>query len=357
MASAARQADLQQKAASTLQSFVRGHTTREKINANLRAVADASAVVLQRAWRGFLARNELHVAHVAATLLQTTYRRWRCVKVVAPKKRESILSIQKQWRGFALRKWLRRRDCAAVCVQKCWRRFLVRRGFRWLLRSIRTIQNAFAGRRQRNIYRRMQSCATTILTWWRAQLDRRSYIRLRSAATRLQHLFRTRLRDRLRDRRRNRAASRIQHFWCRNNAAARRARHDYLRFWAALVALQTRWRYCRTRRATLAVQRAVRQRVLAPKLRLFYAALGALLEECAERRVEQPQDAGNDALRQGDATTTSKSCHRRSRILRGEQLLPERTDGRGRLGYRRARIADAPSYSREGSAGHVVTCC
>ncbi|KAM9326862.1 abnormal spindle-like microcephaly-associated protein [Gastrophryne carolinensis] len=202
-----------------------------------------SAIVLQRAFRDFLAR-QLVKRERAARILQTCYRRVRCRKQFT-QLRDSTIILQSYCRmhiarqlyrkqrtsALIIQQWYRsviamRRQRAAylnilrhvIYVQAAVRRFIVQRSFRKMQLSALAIQVA-----QQNTERRIQLftsaahhnlCAIKIQRWFRAhltlmrahthinqviyiqrwyrlRLQRRNFLRMRRSVTTLQRMVRT----------------------------------------------------------------------------------------------------------------------------------------------------------------------
>eukprot|EP00746_Dinoflagellata_sp_MGD_P142823 gnl/MRDRNA2_/MRDRNA2_75738_c0_seq1.p1 gnl/MRDRNA2_/MRDRNA2_75738_c0~~gnl/MRDRNA2_/MRDRNA2_75738_c0_seq1.p1 ORF type:complete len:2073 (+),score=350.92 gnl/MRDRNA2_/MRDRNA2_75738_c0_seq1:285-6221(+) len=360
------QAWRRQEASKTLQRIGRGFLVRSRIRRQIRTSA---CLVLQRHWRGALARRLAKCKRQNAAVLE-----WqsRCRSFVAQAKLRRqrwttcAIALQKRRRGTLGRRIAvaRRRQCAATKMQSLVRSFHIRRRIRATLKLIRWWRRLHA--------RKVQSvlCLQALVRMCKA---RRRFLFLRDhiavPARRLSlSITMARLRRQVMLCRVHRAARAIQCTWRglmgRRTAAARKLQRSSLRLWfentkqvkAAAASLQCWWRGIQGRRrasdrraAQMRLQRVVKHLWCRQKMRR------ELWQRTRQRRAKQIQSvlrgwrARRDVSR---ALLMLKSIVKIQKVVRGHQARSY-VDQRRRFMERRRKwlgTVAATSGSRPSSA-------
>ncbi|KAL7057328.1 hypothetical protein AAHC03_019051 [Spirometra sp. Aus1] len=124
----ARTAQLEHRAACTIQAYVRGFLARRELfrrrEMHRRNVA---ATLIQARFRGYCARCRflLYRQTVAAVTIQRWWRQ-RLVRIWEIRREKAAICIQRSWRAYSLPRWLYRRQQAALVIQAAWRGWKVR---------------------------------------------------------------------------------------------------------------------------------------------------------------------------------------------------------------------------------------
>ncbi|XP_051929609.1 abnormal spindle-like microcephaly-associated protein homolog [Hippocampus zosterae] len=219
----------------------------------------SSAVVLQAAFRGRLARGRIGQMHRAATIIQANFKRHK-QRLLFRKRRRAALVLQQRFRAMRERnsemKRYREVRNAAICLQAAFRGMESRKSIRQKHRAATVIQAAFRSRRQKVQFQATRLSVIVIQRCYRARVlqkkERDYFLKIRTSVICLQSFFRG-CSERRRIAKMHRAATVIQ-------ANFKRQRQQ-LRFrkqlWAARV-LQQRFRAASQRNVEVKRYREVR---------------------------------------------------------------------------------------------------
>lgn len=130
-----------------------------------------SAVVIQSAWRGWMARDCISTLHHAAIMVQKTAR----MHVVFCRMRISKLAavlLQKRIRGLLVLCQMRKLQLAAVEIQSAWRTLRCSRRHRTWRFAVLAIQSTFRVQSQRREFIQLKAAACLLQRAWNRHLDR-----------------------------------------------------------------------------------------------------------------------------------------------------------------------------------------
>jgi hypothetical protein len=154
---------LRHRHAITLQAGVRMWLSKTK----LRRLQ--SAVIIQKAWRGFVAYADYMFVIADVVNVQSVARRWLAIRrrrvMQAQQRQNAAVTIQRYWRRFVaeteylIMKYEHR---AATLIQAQWRRFWHFSNFIISLDSVMTIQSTFRGYRAKQHYGSILSGVITV---------------------------------------------------------------------------------------------------------------------------------------------------------------------------------------------------
>lgn len=275
-------------------SYLKGKNQRKKY-----LTVKNSILVIQAAYRGMKARQELKLLHVSAAVIQSSYRMYvqrRCYKQLCwaatvtqqrfrakmareaamrnyAEIRKAVICLQAAFRGRKARQ-LYKANVAARCIQSFLRMCVERRRFLAQKSAAIMIQSMFRCQRARAHYTLIQNSAVALQRWYRSCLRARSqraeYLAQRQATVVIQSAFRA-MKAR-KTARQLRAARKIQSFL---QMALQRRKYIQLR--AAAVTLQSYYlmhkcksQYMSYKRAAVVLQRRYRSHLAVKHQRMIY---------------------------------------------------------------------------------------
>ncbi|XP_051929492.1 abnormal spindle-like microcephaly-associated protein homolog [Hippocampus zosterae] len=223
----------------------------------------SSAVVLQAAFRGRLARGRIGQMHRAATVIQANFKRHK-QRLLFRKRRRAALVLQQRFRAMRERnsemKRYREVRNAAICLQAAFRGMESRKSIRQKHRAATVIQAAFRSRRQKVQFQATRLSVITIQRCYRAYVlqkkERDYFLKIRTSVICLQSFFRG-CSERRRIAKMHRAATVIQANFKRHRQQLRFRKQ----LWAARV-LQQRFRAASQRNVEVKRYREVRNAVI-----------------------------------------------------------------------------------------------
>ncbi|NWT89096.1 ASPM protein, partial [Lanius ludovicianus] len=275
-------------------SYLKGKNQRKKY-----LTMKSSVLVIQAAYRGMKARQELKILHVSAVVIQSSYRmyvqrryykqlcwaatviqqrfRAKMARDAAMRNyteiRKAVICLQAAFRARKARQ-LYKANVAARRIQSFLRMRMERRRFLEKKAAAVMIQSVFRCQRARTRYTLLRSSAVTVQGWYRACLRARSqraeYLAQRQAIVVIQSAFRA-MKAR-KTARQLRAARKIQSFL---QMALQRRKYIQLR--AAAVTLQSYYlmqkcksQYKSYKRAAVVLQRHYRSHLMVKHQRMIY---------------------------------------------------------------------------------------
>uniref|UniRef100_A0A3Q1B278 Calponin-homology (CH) domain-containing protein n=1 Tax=Amphiprion ocellaris TaxID=80972 RepID=A0A3Q1B278_AMPOC len=238
-----RKAYLQKKAACViLQAGFRGMTVRTELKKKHQA-----ATVIQSFIRMFLCRKQYFFLQSAAIIIQCRYRALLLCREQQNefrKLKQATITMQAVFQGLRVRKDLNKRHNAATTIQAQIRMRRMRLAYLATQRAAIVIQQRYRAKmlmdQQMQRYRRMKCAAVIIQAVYRGHQDRRKIAEMHRAATLIQRMFLT-TRDRKQFLAIKAAALACQQRY-RAVILARKDRLDYLSKRSAVVCLQAAYR-------------------------------------------------------------------------------------------------------------------
>ncbi|XP_051231670.1 abnormal spindle-like microcephaly-associated protein isoform X2 [Dicentrarchus labrax] len=283
----------QNQAAGIIQSVWRGYVARNRLRlkkqAQLRALQNKAATVIQAQWKMISAMRAYYrlryyaiVAQKtekenhAATVIQAVFKKWYKEKMA--ERANAAVRIQSWYRMQRCLHQYKKIKASTLLIQAQYRGRAQRRCFRMLKlqhHSAIVIQSAFRGHAARKLVAKMRCATVTIQRWFRASVERdverQMFVRMRCAAITIQAAYRGKVaRESLK--KQHKAATVIQASF-RRYAAQRRyfllrkaAAVIQQKYRATLLARETKKDYDALRNAALTVQanwrgRADRKRI------------------------------------------------------------------------------------------------
>ncbi|CAK6982094.1 abnormal spindle-like microcephaly-associated protein, partial [Scomber scombrus] len=238
-----RELYLQKRAACvTLQAGFRGMRVRTELKKKHQA-----ATVIQSSVRRFLGRKQYVLLQSAVIIVQSRYRALQLCRTQQHEYRElkkAAIKIQAVYRGFRVREDLKKRHNAARAIQAQFRMHRMRIAYLATKCAAIIIQERYRAKMLRDQqierYRAMKSAAVVIQAAYRGHTVRMEIAEMHRAATVIQRRFHT-VRERNRFRA-MKAAALVCQRWYRTMTMMRKDRQDYLSKRRAVICLQAAYR-------------------------------------------------------------------------------------------------------------------
>ncbi|NXQ30659.1 ASPM protein, partial [Alaudala cheleensis] len=236
------------KAAVCLQAAYRGYKTRKKLKLECRA-----AIKIQTAFRGHAARVKHKAMVQASIVIQRWYRNCKDGKrqrLNFLMTRAAVLSLQAAFRGWKVRKQIQRQHVAATRIQSTFRKFMAVKKFRLVKHAVLTIQRHYRakvlGQRQRQEYVQLRNAAVLLQALWRGKAVRETIQKKHHLATIIQSYYRMHI-SQLKYQKLRQATLVIQKYY-RAYCMKKTQRAVYLKTKAAALVLQSAYRGMTVRR-------------------------------------------------------------------------------------------------------------
>ncbi|XP_058698813.1 abnormal spindle-like microcephaly-associated protein [Poecile atricapillus] len=236
------------KAAVCLQAAYRGYKTRKKLKLECRA-----AIKIQTAFRAHAARVKDKAMVQASIVIQRWYRNCKGGKrqrLNFLMTRAAVLSLQAAFRGWKVRKQIQRQHVAATRIQSTFRKFRAVKKFRLVKHAVLTIQRHYRakvlGQRQRQEYVQLQNAAVCLQALWRGKAVRRRYQKKHHLAMIIQSYYRMHI-NQVKYKKLRQATLMIQKYY-RAYCMKKSERAVYLKTKAAVLVLQSAYRGMTVRR-------------------------------------------------------------------------------------------------------------
>ncbi|XP_009472704.1 PREDICTED: abnormal spindle-like microcephaly-associated protein, partial [Nipponia nippon] len=230
------------KAAVCLQAAYRGYKARKKLNLEYRA-----AIKIQTAFRAHAARMKYKAMVQASIVIQRWYRtcktgnRQRLNFLTA---RAAVLSLQAAFRGWKVRKQIQRQCVAATKIQSAFRKFMALKKFRLMNHAVLTVQRHYRarviGQKQRQEYVQLRNSVVRLQAVWRGKTVRKTIQKKHNLATIIQSCYRMHV-NRLRYKKLRQATLVIQKYF-RAYCMKKKQCAIYLKTKAAVLVLQSAYR-------------------------------------------------------------------------------------------------------------------
>ncbi|NXR24765.1 ASPM protein, partial [Cinclus mexicanus] len=236
------------KAAVCLQAAYRGYKTRKKLKLECRA-----AVKIQTAFRAHAARVKYKQMIQASIVVQRWYRNCQGGKrqrLNFLMTRTAVLSLQAAFRGWKVRKQIQRQHVAATRIQSTFRKFMAVKKFRLVKHAVLTIQRHYRakvlGQRQWQEYVQLRNAAVCLQALWRGKAVRKTIQKKHCLATIIQSYYRMHV-NQLKYKELRQATLVIQKYY-RAYCMKKTQRVVYLKTKAAVLVLQSAYRGMTVRR-------------------------------------------------------------------------------------------------------------
>ncbi|XP_014738774.1 PREDICTED: abnormal spindle-like microcephaly-associated protein [Sturnus vulgaris] len=236
------------KAAVCLQAAYRGYKTRKKLRLECRA-----AVKIQTAFRAHAARVKYKAMVQASVVIQRWYRNCKGGKrqrLNFLMTRAAVLSLQAAFRGWKVRKQIQRQHVAATRIQSSFRKFMAVKQFRLVKHAVLTIQRHYKakvlGQRQQQEYIQLRNAAVCLQALWRGKAVRKEIQKKHHLATIIQSYYRMHI-NQLKYKKLRQATLVIQKYY-RAYSMKKTQRAVYLKTKAAVLVLQSAYRGMTVRR-------------------------------------------------------------------------------------------------------------
>ncbi|NWV40623.1 ASPM protein, partial [Grantiella picta] len=230
------------KAAVCLQAAYRGYKTRKKLRCQCRA-----AIKIQTAFRAHAARVKQKAMVQASIVIQRWYRNCKDGKrqrLNFLMTRAAVLSVQAAFRGWKVRKQIQRQHVAATRIQSTFRKFMAVKKFKLVKYTVLTIQRYYRarvlGQRQRQEYIQLRNTAVCLQAVWRGKAVRKTIQKKHHLATIIQSYYRMHI-NQLKYKKLRQATVVIQKYY-RAYRMKKTQRAIYLETKAAVLVLQSAYR-------------------------------------------------------------------------------------------------------------------
>ncbi|NXU05524.1 ASPM protein, partial [Buphagus erythrorhynchus] len=236
------------KAAVCLQAAYRGYKTRKKLKLECRA-----AVKIQTAFRAHAARVKYKAMIQASIVIQRWYRNCKDGKrqrLNFLMTRAAVLSLQAIFRGWKVRKQIQKQHVAATRIQSTFRKFMAVKKFRLVKHAVLTIQRHYKakvlGQRQQQEYVQLRNAAICLQALWRGKAVRKMIQKKHHLATIIQSYYRMHI-NQLKYKKLRQASLVIQKYY--RAYSMKKTQHAvYLKTKAAVLVLQSAYRGMTVRR-------------------------------------------------------------------------------------------------------------
>ncbi|NXR81284.1 ASPM protein, partial [Pycnonotus jocosus] len=236
------------KAAVCLQAAYRGYKTRKKLK-----LERTAAIKIQTAFRAHAARLKHKAMVQASVVIQRWYRNCKGGKrqrLNFLMTRAAVLSLQAAFRGWKVRKQIQRQHVAATRIQSTFRKFMAVKKFMLVKHAVLTIQKHYRakvlGQRQRQDYVQLRHAAVSLQALWRGKAVRKTIQKKQQLATIIQSYYRMHT-NQLKYKKLRQATLVIQKYY-RAYCMKKNQRAVYLKTKAAVLVLQSAYRGMTVRR-------------------------------------------------------------------------------------------------------------
>ncbi|NXJ97483.1 ASPM protein, partial [Corythaixoides concolor] len=231
-----------EKATVCLQAAYRGYKARKKIELEYRA-----AVKIQTAFRAHAARMKYKAMVQASIVIQRWYRSYKIgnrQRLDFLMTRAAVLSLQAAFRGWKVRKQIRRQCVAATKIQSAFRKFMALKKFELMNHAVLTIQKHYRasviGHKQRQEYVQLRNSVVCLQAIWRGKTVRKAIQKKHNLATIIQSYYRMHV-NQLKYKKLRQATLVIQKYF-RAYCMKKKQRAVYLKTKAAVLVLQSAYR-------------------------------------------------------------------------------------------------------------------
>ncbi|NWH75458.1 ASPM protein, partial [Piaya cayana] len=225
-----------------LQAAYRGYKARKKLKLEYKA-----AIKIQTAFRAHAARMKYKAMVQASIMIQRWYRacktgnRQRLNFLMI---RAAVLSLQAAFHGWKVRKQIRRQCIAATKIQSTFRKFMALKKFRLMKNAVLTIQRHYrasiTGRKQWQEYIQLRNSVVCLQAIWRGKTVRKLVQKKHNLATVIQSYYRMHV-NQLKYKKLRQATLVIQKYF-RAYCMKKNQRAIYLKTKVAVVVLQSAYR-------------------------------------------------------------------------------------------------------------------
>ncbi|NXP19609.1 ASPM protein, partial [Scytalopus superciliaris] len=230
------------KAAVSLQAAYRGYKTRKKLKLEYRA-----AIKIQTAFRAHAARMKYKAVVQASVVIQRWYRTCKIgnrQRLNFLMTRAAVLSLQAAFHGWKVRKQIQRQHVAATVIQSAFRRFMALKKFRLMSHAVLTIQRHYRarviGQKQRQEYVQVRNSVVCLQAIWRGRTVRKTIQKKHNLATVIQSYYRMHV-NQLKYKKLRQATLVIQKYF-RAYCMKKAQRIIYLKTKASVLVLQSAYR-------------------------------------------------------------------------------------------------------------------
>ncbi|NWW82451.1 ASPM protein, partial [Climacteris rufus] len=244
------------KAAVCLQAAYRGYKTRKKLKLECRA-----AIKIQTAFRAHAARMKHKAMVQASIVIQRWYRNCKGGKrqrLNFLMTRAAVLALQAAVRGWKVRKQIQRQHVAATRIQSSFRKFMAVKKFRLMNHAVLTIQRHYRarviGQKQRQEYVQLRNSVVCLQAVWRGKAVRKTIQKKHHLATIIQSYYRMHV-NQLKYKKLRKATLVIQKYY-RAYCMKKTQRAIYLKTKAAVLVLQSAYRGMTVRKQLNKLNRA-----------------------------------------------------------------------------------------------------
>ncbi|KAM9385755.1 abnormal spindle-like microcephaly-associated protein [Pholidichthys leucotaenia] len=234
-----------------------------------------AVICLQAAYRGYKARKQLRIEHMAAVIIQSHFRRYRqtniyqrlrwassilqtryrAIKKMRAEmhalscKKSAAVILQAAFRGMQSRRIIRRRHQAATVIQSIYRTYCEHRYYLTLKSSVLLVQRRYRSKavaqKQKQQYVQLRRAAINLQAAYRGQKIRKGVARWHQAATVIQSAFR-RHREEVKYQAMRLSAIIIQRRYCAH-ALQKRDREKFKKIRHSVIVIQAGFRGHRVR--------------------------------------------------------------------------------------------------------------